>query len=825
VNAVYGDLMNPDDVGSGGGTSIGYVGGNGGGLVRITAGSLTVDGSILADGGNASGNYNGGGGSGGGVLINVYTLAGSGTISAKGGLGSTGQAAGGGGGRIAIYYNMLTLPRATIIASGGKGTGSGATAAYNGGAGTIYLKDRAANFGDLIIDNGGISTNGVTPVPGKIFASLNVKGGALITLGGGFTSEQDVVLSNTRLSSLGRLNFLGNLTLDHSTLVLADRVSATGTISLENQSILTHAGATVSSQSELDVEAVVISIDNTSRIDVTGKGYLGGYSGGNNSSNGRTIGNTTAGGSMMYSGGSYGALGGIYSSYAVNAVYGNLTNPVEMGSGGGACCNGYPGGNGGGLVKIMAGMLTVDGAILADGGTGSATGNASGSGSGGGVLIHVSALAGGGTISARGGASSLGMGAGSGGRIAIYYDTLTLPAASILASGGKGGNGSTGAINGGAGTIYLKSNTQTHGDLIIDNAGTIARGDSTQLSVIGRGTVSALASNSLSNSTGIWRPGMLKGLKVNPNINQDMTFTVTDNDATTIFTDPADGDLTQVAAVGSTYAGIYSFNKIKITGKSRARCDEQLFIDDGLVVDGGNLIAGDITADKIALANGGLLSHANATTESVFALDLSALSSLVIDSTSKIDVTGKGCLGGYSGGNNSNTGRTFGNTTTGGSATYSGGSYGGLGGVYSNYPVSAVYGSAMSPNEPGSGGGACCNGYPGGSGGGLVKILAGMLTVEGAVLADGGNGSASGNPSGGGSGGGVIINVSSLAGAGVISAKGGGSALGVGAGGGGRIAIYHTIMTLPTENVTANGGTSSNAAYNGSDGTIYYQMK
>ena len=250
-----------------------------------------------------------------------------------------------------------------------------------------------------------------------------------------------------------------------------------------------------------------------------------------------------------------------------------------------------------------------------------------------------------------------------------------------------------------------------------------------------------------------------------------------------------------------------------------------MFIDDSLDVDGGNLIAADITSDKISLANGGVLSHANATTASVYDLELSVLTSLVIDSTSKIDVTGKGYLGGYSGGNNSNTGRTFGNTTIGGSATYSGGSYGGPGGVYGNYPVSAVYGSIMSPNEPGSGGGACCNGYPGGNGGGLVKIAAGSLTVDGGILADGGNGSASGNASGGGSGGGVFINVSALVGVGAISAKGGGSPLGVGAGGGGRIAIYYNLMTLPTANVIVNGGTSSNAAFNGGTGTFYNQVK
>lgn len=62
------------------------------------------------------------------------------------------------------------------------------------------------------------------------------------------------------------------------------------------------------------------------------------------------------------------AAGGLYAE-RVNAVYGDAMNPNELGSGGYGGSTSYPGGNGGGLVKIKAGTLTVDGSILADGGS------------------------------------------------------------------------------------------------------------------------------------------------------------------------------------------------------------------------------------------------------------------------------------------------------------------------------------------------------------------------------------------------------------------------------------------------------------------------
>ena len=153
MNGSYGNPQLPDELGSGGGgNGSSNAGGNGGGLVKISAGTMSLLGSIQADGGTVP--YSGGG-SGGGIQINVGTLTGSGTISARGGAatGNTNYGAGGGG-RIAIHYGVNALPTANINASGGKG-GDGSNTARNSGAGTIYLKDNVRSLGDLIVDNRG----------------------------------------------------------------------------------------------------------------------------------------------------------------------------------------------------------------------------------------------------------------------------------------------------------------------------------------------------------------------------------------------------------------------------------------------------------------------------------------------------------------------------------------------------------------------------------------------------------------------------------------------------------------------------------------------
>lgn len=113
--ATYGSSNAPIDPGSGGpvyGGSPGYVGSHGGGAVRIEAtGSVVVNGTISANGGNLAGpnpsNY-GAGASGGAIYITCNTFGGStnGMLRANGGNGGSVGGAGGGG-RIAIDFQDL----------------------------------------------------------------------------------------------------------------------------------------------------------------------------------------------------------------------------------------------------------------------------------------------------------------------------------------------------------------------------------------------------------------------------------------------------------------------------------------------------------------------------------------------------------------------------------------------------------------------------------------------------------------------------------------------------------------------------------------------
>ncbi|MFN0052859.1 MAG: hypothetical protein ACKV0T_11760 [Planctomycetales bacterium] len=122
TNAVYGDYLDPQDWGSGGGNLAG------GGLVEIQSGSLVLDGQLLADGVTASG----GAGSGGGILVSTSTLSGVGSISAAGGASTSGHGSGGGG-RVAVYApDFSTFDTTQITALGGTGGNQGA-------AGTVYI--------------------------------------------------------------------------------------------------------------------------------------------------------------------------------------------------------------------------------------------------------------------------------------------------------------------------------------------------------------------------------------------------------------------------------------------------------------------------------------------------------------------------------------------------------------------------------------------------------------------------------------------------------------------------------------------------------------
>ena len=160
--------------------------------------------------------------------------------------------------------------------------------------------------------------------------------------------------------------------------------------------------------------------------------------------------------------------------------------------------------------------------------------------------------------------------------------------------------------------------------------------------------------------------------------------------------------------------------------------------------------------------------------------------------------------------------------SAGSSAAGTGGGYGGLGGAPVDGTANPVYGSSIDPNEPGSGGSVAGSlSGAGGNGGGLVRIVAGVLQLDGAIVSRGGVGVSGG----GGSGGGIRLDVGTLSGTGQVTADGRESAASGGGGGGGRIAIYYqdaTAFDLNTQ-VTAQGGTG-NTAPDGQNGTIYVEQ-
>ena len=161
-----------------------------------------------------------------------------------------------------------------------------------------------------------------------------------------------------------------------------------------------------------------------------------------------------------------------------------------------------------------------------------------------------------------------------------------------------------------------------------------------------------------------------------------------------------------------------------------------------IVVSGATLtVDGRHYFTSLLLTNGAVLTHSPCTTTTTHKLDLVVTNDLVVSTNSKIDVSGKGYLPKY----------TTGNTTNGGIIGSSGTSFGGVGGAYGGTP-NPVYGDYSDPDDWGSGGGET-------KGGGLVRIRAQALILEGKILADG----ETATVRGGASGGGVSLDVDVLA--------------------------------------------------------------
>ena len=413
-------------------------------LTGTISGTLTINGTLSADGDDpgwdGSGDH-GGGGAGGSVNLTVGTIAGSGSVHANGGIycstcvngGGSGL---GGGGMVAVSYTSTSF-KGSLHALPGYNPAIRYGTEYDypfdapGGAGTVFTIQRAVKgkpapkwpAGVLTLDGRPLSypTDDGTPLP----VSWNNPKRALILANGG------VCYGTT-------LNY--------------------GSITLKNGSRLTTAFGT----HNLSLTAPAITVDKKSRIDLSDRGYSGGSP--NDSAHdyaGKTAPGKTA--STGGFGGSHGGAGGANSQPGkgdhAGATCDSVTKPALPG-GGGAGIYPYIGIPGGGVIALHATTLNVASVIAANGGSTEGPTSADpirwpqqdgGSGAGGAIQVIVTTLTGAGTIQANGGNNCLpasrllpdsnvctgsSSGAGGGGRIAVTAPHRKAWTGHVTATGG-----------------------------------------------------------------------------------------------------------------------------------------------------------------------------------------------------------------------------------------------------------------------------------------------------------------------------------------------------------------------------------------------------
>ena len=361
------------------------------------------------------------GGAGGGVVRLVVggTMTLHGVVSARGG-NAIGQLSGGGaGGSVFVSCGALG-GSGTVLCNGGIGdTNDGGS---GGGGGRVHLRIASNGFVGAVECAGGSGWR---------------RGAAgTVALDGAAYPYPEVIIDNLGFAGattelLGPTTVEANLTVRGSAVVGPPR---------EEALVLTVNGD--------------MTIEFDGALGATGRGF-GAASG---PGAGRPIGSLLGRGS----GASHGGGGGTSSTgHRALGVYGSLTAPMALGSGGGT----GGGGVGGGAIRLVVlGQLLVDGDLAANAAV--LTGQNAGGGSGGSLWVTAGLLAGQGLIRANGsyGDTNDGGSGGGGGRVALEYGSSTFQG-QVQAFGGSGWT------RGGAGTVYLRQMSQPAGLLIVDNGG------------------------------------------------------------------------------------------------------------------------------------------------------------------------------------------------------------------------------------------------------------------------------------------------------------------------------------------------------------------
>ena len=141
--------------------------------------------------------------------------------------------------------------------------------------------------------------------------SLSVESGAKLVIPTLETLESLSLTGENSQLSLLNLDIVGDVTIDGSgSFLMIDDLKLGGKLSVLNGGVLYSNPTSSTEEHLLKVEAGEVCIDSTSKIDVSGRGYLAGYTKG-------VDGPTTEGGATTYRGGSYGGIGHSHSSDSV----------------------------------------------------------------------------------------------------------------------------------------------------------------------------------------------------------------------------------------------------------------------------------------------------------------------------------------------------------------------------------------------------------------------------------------------------------------------------------------------------------------------------
>ncbi|PLW80539.1 hypothetical protein C0585_02095, partial [Candidatus Woesearchaeota archaeon] len=527
--------------------------------------------------------------------------------------------------------------------------------------------------------------------------------------------------------------------------------------------ILTHKANTNSELYKLNVTADNMTIYSVGSINLNGKGYLAGY--GTGSPGYSDWGNME--------GGAYGGEAGPGTGTTV--VYGSLTNPINLGSGGGTNTYQANGDGGGAALFNVSDTLIIDGSITANGLAGVGSTRDDGGGSGGSVYIYANKVEGNSYISANGGNAYEYGGAGGGGRIAIYYGNLS-DGISITAYGG-----SNGGRSGASGTIYLKADSQTYGDLIINN---------NNLNNLGSDQYSystPIISDQNFSSITIKNYAILElrnGMDViSENINISNVGTLSLLSGSTINYTNLTWDGGTIAAFGGTIPLL-----------------EQ---DELTILDTHKLVL-NVPLDLNTLIINGTITNTGHQTSELYKINITA-NNLTINNGGSINTDGKGYLAGYGPGSTGNSDY----------ANVAGASYGGIGGHDSDL----TYGSLLYPINIGSGGGTNTYDNSGDGGGAIILNVNYTLIINGSITANGLAGIEASRDSGGGSGGTITIFSKNILGTSSMSANGGAAYEYGGSGSGGRIALYYENL-LESVTMGVNGGSAASEWYKGKSGSI-----